>query len=95
MRESNKTLFDNLTFFKSLTSKTMLELASRINKNICFPSQAISKRRENSGIMILIEGKIGLCNSIRNSTYNNHVLDEVSLSSKDSPFLISLDFITR
>ena len=56
LKESNKKIFKGLAFFKSLTEKTLMNLAERINIKIAHPEEVVFQRKDPFRFMILKKG---------------------------------------
>ena len=93
LRESNKKIFDNLPFFQTLTESTLLDLAEKIEMSITHPQQIIEKKNDRPKVLILKQGSVAFCTKMRDSSFNNTIIDTIEVKEKEKPLLLSLEFI--
>ena len=59
LKESNKSVFQELPFFSSLVDKTLYRFAEKIEMSISHPEQILRKIDDDFNLLILKEGEIG------------------------------------
>ena len=79
--------------FQTLTESTLLEIAEKIEMSITHPEQIIEKNNEQSRILILKQGRVAFCSKMRDSDFNNTVIDAIEVKEGEKPFLLSLEFL--
>ena len=90
LKESNKTIFENLIFFKNLMDKTLYSLAENIEVNICHPEQVFKKIEDNFNLYILRSGEVGLTSKRRGCDFNGLEMDSKKVRENEKPFLLGL-----
>ena len=56
LKESNKSIFQELPFFSSLVDKTLYNLAEKIEMTISHPEQVLRRKDDDYNLLILREG---------------------------------------
>ena len=56
LKESNKSIFQELPFFSSLIDKTLYNLAEKIEMTISHPEQVLRRKDDDYNLLILREG---------------------------------------
>jgi len=90
LKESNKAIFENLTFFKNLMNKTLYSLAEKIEVNICHPEEIFKKIEDTFNLYILRSGEVALTTKKGGSDFNNFVIDTKKMGENEKPFLLGL-----
>lgn len=60
---------------------------------VAYPEEIIYTPEKASTLMILHEGKVGYCTKLPGSSFNETIVNEIRVDKKDSPSLLSLDFL--
>ena len=90
--EANKILFDGLGFLNNLSKKSLLNLAEVVSRKICHPEEIIFKRGSVCDFVILKKGTVAFTCRI-NSDLNHKIIENLDVSEKTKPKILSLDFI--
>jgi hypothetical protein len=95
LKESNKSIFETLTFFHSLMEKTLSALAEKIEMCIYHPEEIMQPLEDTYHLLIVKAGEVGLVCRRPDAAYNNRVIDVKKIGPDDKPFLLNLHFITK
>ena len=60
---------------------------------ITHPEQIIEKKNDQPRILILKQGSVAFCTRMRDSNFNNTVIDSIEVKNGGKPLLLSLEFI--
>lgn len=90
LKESNKSIFQELPFFSSLVDKTLYSLAEKIEMTISHPEQVLRRKDDDYNLLILREGEIGYTAKQRNCKFNDMVIDKVHIKANEKPFILGL-----
>ena len=90
--ESNKSIFQQVYFFRNLAEKALQSLAESIEITITHPEEVIVSMENYLSLKILKQGSVGYCTSKPGCIYNGVAVDTVNIGETDSPFLIGLSF---
>ena len=82
-----------MPFLQTLTESTLLQLAERIEMSITHPEQIIEKKNDQPRILILKQGSVAFCTRMRDSNFNNTVIDTIEVKEGGQPMLLSFEFI--
>jgi virulence-associated protein VapD len=79
LKESNKSIFQELPFFGTLVERTLHKFAEKIEMTISHPEQLLRKIDDDYNLLILREGEIGYSVKRRNCDFNGMVIDKVKV----------------
>jgi hypothetical protein len=79
LKESNKSIFQELPFFGSLIDKTLYNFAEKIEMTISHPEQLLRKIDDEYNLLILRDGEVGYTVKRRNCDFNGMVIDKVKV----------------
>jgi hypothetical protein len=85
LKESNKHIFDRLTFFHNLMEKTLYSLAEKIEMCIYHPEEIIQPLEDNYHLFILKAGEIGYVSKKNESRHFNRVIDVRRVTQEENP----------
>ena len=95
LKQSNRSLFQELPFFSQLVDRTLSSFAQQIEMHISHPEETLRRTEDDYNLLILRDGKVGYSTKRRNCAYNEMVMDQVQVGDEDRPFLLGLEFLTR
>lgn len=90
LKESNKSIFQELPFFSGLIDKTLASFAEKIEMTISHPEQILRRKDDEYNLLILREGEIGYTVKKNSCNFNNLVIDRVRINKNDRPFILGL-----
>lgn len=70
LKESNKKIFENLAIFSSLSERTMINLAEKLELFFAYPEEIIFNQDRSSNILILRQGKVGFTTKLAGSDHS-------------------------
>lgn len=95
LKESNKKIFEHIEFFKSFISKTLYNLAERIEMRVSHPDEVIQKADDDYNLIILKSGQIGYFCKKTSFNLKDFVMNVKTIQENDKPYLLNLDFIVK
>ena len=94
LKQSNKKIFEEIPFFTNFMSKTLFNLAEKIEMKVTHPEEVVQHLNDDYNLMILKSGSLGFVAKRPNVSIKPFVMDILSMNG-DSPILVNLDFIPR
>lgn len=95
LKQTHKTVFNNLPFFRFMMEKTIYNLAEKIEMLMSHPEEIIRNKTEDFNLWIMRSGEVGLVCSRGGSDLNNQIMDKIVMENNAQPFVLSLNFITK
>jgi len=82
-------------FFQGLLEHTLCKFAEHIESKITHPQEIIRAIDDDFNLIILKYGKIGYACKKSGCCFNEEIADLIKVQNGDSPYLTSLDFISK
>jgi hypothetical protein len=95
LREANRTVLRNLVFFRDLLDRTLYNFAEHLEVRMTHPQETIRHIDDDFNLMILKEGEVGYSCKKHGCGFNDEIVDYIRVRAGESPFLTSLDFISK
>lgn len=80
LKQSNKNIFENIHFFKSFISKTLYNLAEKIEMRVSHPEEVIQHLYDDYNLIILKTGRLGFAYKRPNFEMKQLVMDTKEIS---------------
>jgi hypothetical protein len=84
-----------LVFFRGLLDRTLCNFAEHIETRISHPQEIIRAIDDDFNLIILRKGQIGYVCKRNGCGFNDEIVDLISVGRDETPFLTSLDFISK
>jgi hypothetical protein len=95
LKETNKSVFNQLPFFMFTMEKTIYNLARNIEMRMSHPEEVIRNTTDDFHLWILKSGEVGLAYCRRGADVNGQIIDKIVVRGNSQPALLSLNFITK
>lgn len=79
LKQSNKNIFENIHFFKSFISKTLYNLAEKIEMRVSHPEEVIQHLNDDYNMIILKTGRLGFACRRPNVETQQFVMDTMEI----------------